>query len=601
MPQGAEIIGDGVHFRTWAAGHQHVDVIHLDSKGTITATTPLYAEPDGYFSGFTESAKAGDLYKYRIDRAGIYPDPRSRYQPQGVHGPSAVIDPLDFCWTDAGFVAPAQKDLVIYELHVGTFTPDGTFRSAIERLNHVTALGATAIEIMPVADFPGRRNWGYDGVMLYAPARVYGSPNDLRALVSAAHERGLAVILDVVYNHLGPDGNYLGVFSSAYRDSSHQTPWGAAFDLQRPAVRELFIENPVYWMREFHIDGFRLDATHQIHDRSKRHLLSDIADAVHERGGFVMGEDDRNSPALISPASDGGLGLDGVWADDFHHAVRVSLTGEQDAYFADYGGTSHELCEILSHGWLYRGQPRRRSGVPRGGYPSGLPVERFIYCISNHDQVGNRARGERLPYLVSPAAYRAASALLCLTPYTPLLFMGQEWAASTPFLFFTDHNQELGRKVTLGRREEFRHFPEFRSPESLNAIPDPQREETFLGSKLQWDELSTPDHAQTLALYREALRLRKTISGLRCRSRDSFKVAVIGANAVAIRYGIGDDNLWAVVVSLTGGGLPALDQDILQLPSGRTWKTIFSSEEERFGGTGASSFAQPFTVLLQAN
>jgi len=454
---------------------------------------------------------------------------------------------------------------------------------------------------MPVADFPGQRNWGYDGVMLYAPARAYGSPNDFRALINEAHSCGLAVILDVVYNHLGPDGNYLGAFSDGYRDSSHQTPWGAAFDLQKPAVRDLFIANPVYWMREFHIDGFRLDATHQIHDRSERHLLTDIADAVHQRGGLVIAEDDRNNPELITPARDGGLGLDAVWADDFHHVVRVTLTGEQDSYYADYRGTAHELCETLAHGWLYRGQPRLTSGNPRGGDPSGLPVEKFIYCISNHDQVGNRAFGERLPTIVSSPAYRAASALLCLCPYTPLFFMGQEWAASTPFLFFTDHKEELGRKVTLGRIEEFRHFPAFRSTQSLQTIPDPQGEETFLRSKLVWEEVNVHQHAQTLVLYTEALRLRKALFARLCRDRDSFKVAMIGAKTVAIRYGTGDDEAWAVVASLTGGGLPNLDQDILQLPSGRSWKMIFSSEEERFGGKGAEALAEPFTVLLQTN
>jgi maltooligosyltrehalose trehalohydrolase len=498
-------------------------------------------------------------------------------------------------------MAPPQRDLVIYELHIGTFTPAGTFRGAIERLHHVAALGATAIEIMPVADFPGQRNWGYDGVMLYAPARVYGTPNDFRALVNAAHACGLAVILDVVYNHLGPDGNYLGAFSDAYRDHSHHTPWGAAYDLQRPAVRDLFIANPVYWMREFHIDGFRLDATHQIQDRSEKHLLADIADAVHGRGGFVMAEDDRNSPELIRSLRDGGLGLDGIWADDFHHVVRVTLTGEQDSYYADYRGTAHELCETLSHGWFYRGQPRLTSDKPRGGDPSGLPVEKFIYCISNHDQVGNRACGERLPTIISPAAYRAASALLCLCPYTPLFFMGQEWSASSPFLFFTDHKEELGRKITFGRREEFRHFAAFRSPESLKSIPDPQCEETFLHSKLPWDELSLCEHAQTLALYTEVLRLRKAIFGSLGRSRDSFKVAMVSDKAVAIRYGTSGDEAWAVVVSLTGGGLPDLEKELLQLPPGRSWKIVFSSEEERFGGTGHDSFAEPFTVLLQAN
>ncbi len=517
--QGAELVPGGVRYRTWCK-HREASVRIVDRAGQVLRELALQAEGECYFSVLDAQGVAGDFYQYSFGGSQGWPDPTSRWQPEGVHGPSMVIDPAAYRWETTDWSAPAMAELVIYEVHVGTFTPAGTFRSAIERLDHLVRLGVTAVELMPVADFPGERNWGYDGVMLYAPARAYGSPDDLRALVDAAHARGLAVILDVVYNHLGPDGNYTGVYHHDYVNPERHTPWGAALNYGAAPTRAFFVENAVYWRREFRIDGFRLDATHAIADQSPTHLLAEIADRVHSLGGFVIAEDERNDPRLLRPVGEGGFGMDGVWADDFHHILRVMLTGQRDGYFADFSGTAEELADTLKHGWLYRGQERLSAGGQRGGDTDGLARPQFVYCISNHDQVGNRAFGERLEHTISAAAYRAASALLCLVPETPLLFMGQEWSASTPFQFFTDHNPELGRLVTQGRRQEFRKFEAFRDPKMRATIPDPQARSTFDNSKLRWAEVDAPGHAGVLCLYRECLALRRTHPAWRADARE---------------------------------------------------------------------------------
>jgi maltooligosyltrehalose trehalohydrolase len=586
--QGVEVHDDAVHFRTWSPGSERVDAVILDEQGVTLRVIALDEQEHGYFVATDPDLHPGALYKYRLNGNEMWPDPVSRYQPLGVHGPSQVVDPNAFEWTDQQWSRPALPDLIIYELHVGTFTGEGTFRAAIDRLPHLATLGVTAIEVMPVADFPGQRNWGYDGVMIYAPARAYGSPNDFRAFIDAAHAHGLVVILDVVFNHFGPDGNYLGCYTPEYLDRNHETPWGAAFHLGLRPVRDFFVENPVYWMREFHIDGFRLDATHQIYDSSSKHLLTEIADNVHQRGGFVIAEDDRNEPALVTPNRKGGIGLDACWADDFHHVVRVTLTGERDGYFANYSGGPNELCETLEHGWLYRGQAQPASGAPRGADPTGIPPERFVYCISNHDQVGNRAFGERLNHVVPPAAFRAASALLLLAPCTPMIFMGQEWAATTPFQYFTDHNDELGLKITRGRRREFRHFAAFNTPELREKIPDPQADKTFTDSKLNWNDLTATQSKQVLELYRELLRLRKTC--LTDRARGDWGVDLLSSGLVAIRYH-GSGHL--VVADLVGHGKsPELGSE--------KWQLIFSSNDERFGGSGTVTFAEPTVALYRA-
>jgi maltooligosyltrehalose trehalohydrolase len=583
-----------VHYRTWAPGQQNVHALIRGSSGGVVRVIALSAESNGYFAGTDEQGRAGDRYQYRFGDSSPWPDPASRWQPEGVHRASAVVDPNVYQWRDSGWSAPDLPDLIIYELHVGTFTSAGTFRSAIDRLDHVAQLGATAIELMPVADFPGHHNWGYDGVMLYAPARCYGHPDDLRTLVDAAHERGLAVILDVVYNHLGPDGNYLGCYSRDYFTAKHKTPWGDAFNFHLEPVRNFFAQNPLYWMREFHIDGFRLDATHEIFDESPQHLLTEIAERVHGVGGFVIVEDERNEAGLLRSRAQGGIGIDGAWADDFHHVVRVMLTGEQDSYFGNYRGTVDELADTLQHGWLYRGQPERMSGNRRGTNGSDLKPEQFIYCISNHDQVGNRAFGERLNQIVSPAAYRAASALICLVPYTPMFFMGQEWSSSAPFRYFTDHESGLGHLVTKGRREEFRGFAAFADPATLEQLPDPQAAETFFSSKLNWNELDRPEHAQILQLYREFLQLRETLTGLRDRDRNNWRVVRLENDVLGILSAEKESNRCLVLIDLIGGH----EFPNLESLGKQPWKPLLSSNEVRFGGTEVPEFSIPTVVVL---
>ncbi|CAN5488727.1 malto-oligosyltrehalose trehalohydrolase [soil metagenome] len=592
--------GGGVRYRTWCK-HERADALVVDEKGNLLRVIPLQPEGNGYFSAIDEAGRAGDRYQYRFAESRGWPDPASRFQPDGVHGPSLVVDPTRYEWGDHAWSAAPYSELIIYELHVGTFTADGIFRSAIERLDHVVALGVTAIELMQLGDFSGGRNWGYDGVMPYAPSRAYGAPDDLRALVDAAHARGLAVILDVVYNHLGPDGNYTGVYHNEYVDEQLHTPWGAALNYSAAGARAFFAENAPYWMREFHIDGFRLDATHEIADSSRPHILAEIAEAVHSLGGFVIAEDDRNHAGLLRLARAGGFGFDGAWGDDFHHVVRVMLTNDREGYYANYDGTTDELAQTLTHGWLYRGQTQRTSGKPRGDDPAELDPPQFVFCISNHDQVGNRAFGERLGHLVSPAAYRAASALLCLVPQTPMLFMGQEWSASTPFQYFTDHNPELGRLVTQGRRKEFGHFAAFRDPAVLAMIPDPQAATTFADSKLRWDELRDEKHAQVLLLYREFLGLRRTHPVFRTRSRDKFIAAEIGPSLVALLFGETGRYDLAVVIDLLGGhSMPDLELARVTPGEARDWHPLLSSNEARFGGDGSMSFSEPNTLVLEA-
>jgi len=472
---------------------------------------------DGVLELFVPGAGAGTRYGYRLDGAGPFPDPASRFQPEGVHALSEVIA-SEFAWTDGAYRPGPWEQTVFYELHVGTFTSEGTFAAAVERLGYLRELGVTAIELMPLADSPGRRNWGYDGVSLYAPNRNYGRPEDLRRFVDRAHAEGLAVYLDVVYNHLGPDGAYHRLFHPDFYSPGTHTPWGEALRFDGPA-RAFFLENGLYWVREFHIDGFRLDATHAIQDASEPHFLAEFTAAMGP-GVRVVAEDARNLAMLPRE-----YGLDGVWADDFHHQIRVALAGDRDGYFSDYDGSAAAIADTLRSGWFYRGQHSQFHGASRGTPTDGIDRSRFVICIDNHDQSGNRAVGDRMQNRVDDGAFRAASAVLLLAPETPLLFMGQEWASSSPFQFFTDHNEELGRLVTEGRRREFAHFVGF-----AGEVPDPQAEETFLRSKLRWEELDGEPHAGMLRWYRELLGLRRRLreEGRVCEVREANGAVEIG-------------------------------------------------------------------------
>jgi len=571
---------------------------------------PTQRGKDGYHRVLDPKGRAGDEYLFRKEGMEPFPDPAACSITK-LGGRSIVVDHGTFHWRDDGWERPSFRDLVIYEIHVGTFTPEGTFRAVIDKLSYLRELGVNAIELMPIADFPGDRNWGYDGVLLYAPAKNYGPPDDLRALEDEAHLAGIAVILDVVYNHLGPDGNYLPACSRQFFSKSHESPWGQGFNFDgvgsRP-VRDFFLQNLSYWMEEFHMDGFRLDATHAIKDSSTPHILTEIADMVHQRGGYILAEDERNDDEMLDINDSGGNDFDAAWADDFHHCVRVAMTGDRSAYFKDFTGTAKELADILNNGWLYRGQTSAFNGKNRGTECAYLPPSKFVYCISNHDQVGNRAFGERLSRHATAQQYRAVSALLCLAPYTPMLFMGQEWSASTPFQFFTNHNDELGPLVTEGRRKEFASFPEFADPQALDSIPDPQDPATFERSKLDWSETSKDEHRKVLALYKACLALRATRPAFRPATRGNWSVSTEG-EMVVLRFKT-DGSSYHVLANLWGpcsGGMAELSSNLLS--EHQAWKVIFSSNEYRFGGVGASydqesevfTFEGPETVILQSS
>ena len=580
---GARPHGDGVDFRVWAPQRQTVEVA-VYQDGQPIAVHPLARDDQGYWSGYIRGIGAGTRYMYRLDGDMDRPDPASRHQPDGVHGPSMVVDPA-FTWTDAGWQGLTREQLVIYELHIGTATPDGTFESLVERLPDLRELGITAIELLPVADFPGDRNWGYDGVDLYAPARAYGGAEGLKRLVDAAHAHGLAVIQDVVYNHLGPAGNYLRDFAPQYFTSRHHTPWGDALNFDGPgseAVRSFFVDNALYWAHEYHMDGLRLDATHAIIDDSPVHLIQELVERVHAsldpgRHFVLIAEDPRNEARLVRPIAAGGYGLDAVWADDFHHTVRVTLTGENEGYYRDFTGGAGEIAATLRSGWLFQGQRSPRTGRPRGTSAADLPPAAFVHCIQNHDQIGNRALGERLNHDVPLAAYRAASALLLLSPYMPLLFMGQEWAASSPFLFFTDHDPELGKLVTEGRREEFKHFTAF----SGERVPDPQALETFECSKLRWEERAVEPHAGILRLYHDLLKLRRSLAATDDDQRRSFQVHPAGEASVVLRRIAADGRPLLVVANLRG----PIDLDLAEeMAESGPWQVLLDSEDPRYSG-----------------
>ncbi len=502
-----------IHVRVWAPTAKDVHAVSWAAEGRPVRSLKLERSPDSTFRGESSDFRPGDLYGYLLDGEGPFPDPASRYQPEGIHGPSQIVDPGSFSWSDGGWNGVPHGDLVIYELHVGTFSPEGTFSGVTARLPELAGLGITAIELMPVADFPGRRNWGYDGVDLFAPARCYGAPDDLRRLVNTAHALGMAVLLDVVYNHFGPDGSYLSRFSPAYLSDRHRTPWGPAVNLDGPGskmVRAFFIENALHWIHEYHLDGLRLDATHSMVDEGPRHFLAELSALIREHGParpiHLIAEDHRNLADLLRPESSGGWGLDGVWSDDFHHQLRRLLCGDDDGVYRDFAGTIPDLVTTLNRGWLFTGEYSIHRGKNRGTDPAGLSPRSCVFSIQNHDRIGNRAFGERLNHQVDAATYRAASTLLLLAPETPLLFMGQEWASSSAFLFFTDHEPELGRRVREGRLREFRSYRAFQEEAALDRIPDPQDEATFLASRLDWSERDREPHASTLRLYQACSR-----------------------------------------------------------------------------------------------
>jgi maltooligosyltrehalose trehalohydrolase len=543
---GAFVEPGGTTFRVWAPRPERVElVLHLPGGDRVVAT-----EREGeYRVAQVADVGAGARYRYRLDGEGPFPDPCSRSQPEGVHGASEVVEATGFAWSDGGWEPPVAADLVIYECHIGTLTPEGTFDAAIGQLERLRALGVNAIEIMPVSSCPGRWNWGYDGVAHFAPFAPYGGPEGLRRLVDAAHRAGLAVLMDVVYNHFGPDGNYTGLYSDRYVTEKHHTPWGAALnydDVGSEGVRRFVVENLLHFVHEYHIDGFRLDATFAMVDTGTPHILAEVADALATQSRlpqrpYLIAETDEHDEVYLRPTSEGGYGFDAVWADDFHHAVRTMIQPERQGYLAKYAGDAGELARTIGQGFLFEHDGAKRD----------RPWPQHLYCIQNHDQIGNRAFGQRLNVTAAHNDFLAASLLLLLLPQLPLLFQGQEFLASTPFLFFTDHNEELGRLVTEGRRREFAGFAQFSDPAVRERIPDPQAPNTFRRSQLVLDEAAYGAGLLAQDLYRAALRLRATdpvlIAArrervpLRATAREKAVLVEIGGGAgvrlIAVNFG----------------------------------------------------------------
>jgi maltooligosyltrehalose trehalohydrolase len=518
MSFGAECLEDeGVRFRLWAPAANKVEV-SIENEHRATKI-PLQRLDGGWFERITDDAKIGSHYRFRIDGDREVPDPASRFQPKDVHGSSEVIDPTTFDWQDGEWLGRRWEEAVIYELHVGAFTASGTFQNMLDRLDYLAELGVTAIELMPVADFPGSRNWGYDGVSIFAPDSVYGRPEDLKQLVQSAHRRGLMVLLDVVYNHFGPEGNYLNLYAPQFFTDRHHTPWGKAINFDGPQsriVRDFFIQNALYWLTEYHFDGLRLDAVHAIVDESTPDILTELADTVHksinpERHVHLVLENDLNQARyLLRTEECKARAYSAQWNDDMHHALHVILTAEREGYYADYiNQPLHRLGHRLTEGFAYQGEGSIfRNGQLRGEPSTGLPATTFIAFLQNHDQVGNRAFGERITTLADARAVRAAISIVLLAPSPPLLFMGEEFGTQTPFLFFCDFKNELAEAVAAGRRNEFARLAKFTDPAIRAGIPDPNDPKTFELSRLNWNETAEPEHCQWLSFYRQLLRLR---------------------------------------------------------------------------------------------
>jgi malto-oligosyltrehalose trehalohydrolase len=518
MPFGPQRLIDGrIRFRLWAPG-QHAPKLQL-SNGPTEHLLPMQARGEGWFDVVTDRAQTGQHYCFRLDNGLAVPDPASRFQPRDVHGPSELIDPAGYHWQHNHWHGRPWGEAVIYELHVGSFSPEGNYQGVIDRLDYLVELGVTALELMPLADFPGQRNWGYDGVLPFAPDSVYGRPEDLKRLIDAAHGRGLMMLLDVVYNHFGPDGNYLGAYAPSFFTARHNTPWGDAInfdDDDSATVRAYFIHNALYWLEEYRFDGLRLDAVHAIHDDSRPHVLEALAEAVHGRFGrarevHLILENEANQARFLARDSAGRPRFHTAqWNDDFHHAAHVLATGEEVGYYRDFVEQPlQQLARCLTEGFAYQDDPSPFRDDERRGEPSAhLPPDAFVNFLQNHDQIGNRALGERLTRLAPTQRLRALTEILLLAPSPPLLFMGQEWGSQQPFLFFCDFSGELGAAVRDGRRKEFAAFPAFADAEARARIPDPTSPETFAASRLDWAESHGAENQQWLALHRQLLALR---------------------------------------------------------------------------------------------
>jgi maltooligosyltrehalose trehalohydrolase len=593
LPIGTEILPSGmVSFRVWAPKRTKVSVVCNDGS-----QIELNAEAGGYFSGISDRVKAGDLYRFRLnDSDALLPDPATRFQPEGVHGPSQIVDPVHFRWTDSQWKGITAKGQVLCEMHIGTFTPEGTWVAAAGKLNELKEVGITCLEVMPVAEFPGEFGWGYDGVDLFAPTRAYGSPDDFRSFVNQAHALGISVILDVVYNHLGPDGNYLKEFSDHYFTTKHRNDWGESLnfdDTGSAGVREFYAANARHWISEYHLDGFRFDATQAILDDSKEHILAEICIAAREAAGdrsiYLITENEPQQTRIVRPVSRGGYGLDALWNDDFHHSAMAALTGRSEAYFTDYLGSPQEFISAVKWGYLFQGQFSAWQMKQRGTPAFDLAPTAFVTYIQNHDQIANFGHGERAHQLCGLAQFRAMTALLLLAPQTPLLFQGQEFAASSPFLYFADHAGEIPELIRKGRLKELSQFPSNAHPEMRAIMRDPSDRKTFERCKLDWSQHSKGWHAQVFQLHKELLALRRDDPVFnRQNGRSQMDGAVLGPSAFALRY-FGEEGDRLVLVNFGSDlHMRVLPEPLLAAPPEMRWEIMLATESPRFGGTGVA-------------
>jgi len=580
---GANPTAKGVLFRAWAPLASRLAVCVTSPRQTVCSMDP---DAYGIFTAFVEDLEAGTQYYYEFEHDRRRPDPVSRFQPHGVHGASQVVDRDAFVWTDRNWRGRALEDFIIYELHIATFTPEGTFEGVIGRLPYLRDLGITALEVMPVATFPGSRNWGYDGVHLYAPHAAYGGPSGLKRLVDACHREGLAVVLDVVYNHLGPEGNYLGEYGPYFTDR-YRTPWGAAINFDGPqsdGVRQFFIDNALYWLTEYHVDALRLDAIHEIFDFGACHILREMAEAFQRqarllgREAWLIAESDLNDPRVINSPTIGGHGLDAQWNDDFHHSLHTLLADARNGYFADFGRVE-DLPKALSEGFVYDGRRSVYRQRRHGASSASNPGRQFVVFNQNHDQIANADAGKRLSSLLTPEQQKLAAVILICAPNLPMLFMGEEFGASAPFNYFTSFTDpELARAVSEGRRREYGPFFVDR------AFPDPQEPETFVGSQIDWTETTLAPHRELLALYRALLSFRKANPCLSNCRKDLSAVV------------FSEEERWMVIQRRDSSGQIALvlcnlssETRSVPVPHGALgMRLALFTGEPRFGGTPAT-------------
>jgi len=559
---------------------------------------PLEREPSGHFSGLANGLRPGTLYGFRFDDdPKVYPDPASRFQPRGPHGASQVVDPAAYRFRCTDFPGPPERGQVIYELHVGTFTPEGTYAAATRELAELAKLGVTTLELMPLAEFPGEFGWGYDGVDLWAPSHLYGSPDDLKAFIDAAHAQKLSVILDVVYNHFGPAGCYFERFAPDFFTTRYANEWGKALNFDGPnttAVREFFVDNARYWIDEYRFDGLRLDATQQIFDASERHVLGEIAMAVRRsaqaqgRRVFISAENESQDARVFRDAEQGGFGCDAGWNDDFQHTARVALTGRREAYYHDYTGSPQQLISAIKHGYLFQGQHYFQQGKRRGEPVLDVAAHRFVSYLENHDQVANSLAGKRLTELTSPSLLRAMTALWLLAPATPLLFQGQEFGASARFLFFADHDAELAPLVQRGRGEFLTQFPSIR-PEHGITLDAPHERATFEACKLDWSERAR--NAGTYRLYQDLLALRRSDPAFAEQRGERLEAACLDERAFVLRFCCEQGDRLVVVNLGPDRVLDPAGEPLLAPPAGATWKLLLSSEDVKYDG---SSYQSPY-------